>query len=454
MDRILDFLSDYAVSMTYEKLSERVVHEVKRRVIDTLGCAMGSYNMGPPRIARAHAMEVGSAPGSTILGTRHESAPELAAFANGVMARYSDFNDMSVGRKSGHPSDNILPVLAAAEYAGADMHAALAGIVLAYEVQDRIGDVCVHLLDTGWDYVLYTALASAAGAGKAMGLNKEQVANALALAVVPNAAMFQTRVGELSMWKGCAAPNAARNGVFAALMARGSLTGPGEAFEGSCGFNHQFGIALELPPFGGEDVPFIIEQTRFKNFPCDYEAQCCVTPAQALQKVLGGKVDEVERIEIETYEHGVQCSADTRDKWHPTSRETADHSLPYVAAVALARGAVWIDDFVEERIRDPKIHAVMQKIEVRATEEFTRAWPEAYPFRITVTTRSGRKHVEEVYYAKGHPKNPMNDQEIEAKFRRLAEPVMGQTRVDRALGALWHLEDMKSVREMFALFVL
>ena len=180
------------------------------------------------------------------------------------MARYSDFNDMSVGRKAGHPSDNILPVLAAAEYAGADMHSTIAGIVLAYEVQDRVGDVCADLIDSGWDYVLYAALASAAGAGRAMALSKEQMANALALAVVPNAAMFQTRVGQLSMWKGCAAANAARNGVFAALMARRGLTGPEQAFEGSCGFNKQFGITLTLPTFAGATLRLLLSRVDLR----------------------------------------------------------------------------------------------------------------------------------------------------------------------------------------------
>ena len=184
MDRILESLSDYGAHLRYGALSDRVIHEVKRRVIDTLGCAMGSYNMHPPGIARAHALEVTSTPGSTVLGTRHRSAPELAAFANGVMARYSDFNDMSVGRKAGHPSDNIPAVFAAAEYAGADMRSTIAGIVLAYEVQDRVGDVCAAAIDRGWDYVVYTSFAAAAGAGKAMGLSKEQLANALALGVV------------------------------------------------------------------------------------------------------------------------------------------------------------------------------------------------------------------------------------------------------------------------------
>ncbi|MFB3816771.1 MAG: MmgE/PrpD family protein [Candidatus Methylomirabilales bacterium] len=454
MDRILEFLSEYGASLTYDRLPQRTVHEVKRRVIDTLGCAMGSYHMRPPQIARAHALETTGSPGATVLGTRHRTAPELAAFANGAMVRYSDFNDMSVGRKAGHPSDTIPAVFAAAEYIGADMRDVILGIVLAYEVQDRVGDVCEPVIDGGLDYVVYTSFAAAAGAGRVMGLTKEQLAHAIALAVVPNGPLFQTRVGTLSMWKGCAAANAARNGLFAALLARRGLTGPDQAFEGSSGFGKVYGVTMELPSLGGGDVPYSLELSRFKAYPCDYEAQCCVTPAAALHQVLRDRLDDVERIVIETYEHGVQCSADSRDKWNPTTRETADHSLPYVAAVALCRGTVWVDDFTPERIRDPKVHAIMQKIEVRAIDEFNRAWPEAYPFRVTVTMKSGQTHVEEIFYAKGHPKNPMTDQEIEAKFRRLAEPVMGQAAADRGLGALWQMEKMRSMQDLLSLFVL
>ncbi len=452
MDGVLDFLSDYGVALTYQKLPKGVVHEVKRRVIDTLGCAMGSYYMEPPEIARAHALEAISKPGSTVLGTRHQSAPELAAFANGVMARYLDLNDTTA--KGGHPSDNIMAILAAAEYAGADMPTAIASIVIAYEVQDRFGAVSRALRTNGWDNAIYVALASALGAAKVMGLSKGQMANALSLAAVPNAPMNQTRVGRLSMWKGCSAPNAARNGVFAALMARRGMTGPQEAFEGSRGFKKQLGTSFELPAFGGDGEPFAIETDKLKTFPCDYEAQCSITPALALHKTLKGRIDEVEKIDIETYDNAVYVAADTRDKWNPTNRETADHSIPYVVAVALTRGTFWLDDFAEERIRDPNIHALMQKIEVRATEECNRDWPEAYPFRITATTKSGEQHVQEIRYAKGHPKNPMSDQDIEAKFRRLTEPVLGQTRTNNALSQLWHLEDMKNAQELLALFVL
>lgn len=454
MDKTLDLISDYAVSLDFEKLSEATVHEVVRRVVDTFGCAMGSFNMEPPRIARAHALEVSGTPGATLLGTRHRSSPEMSAFANGVMARYSDFNDMAVGKKAGHPSDAIPAVLAATEYVGGGVRDAITGIVLAYELMDRLGDSCVGVLDGGWDYVIYTAVGVAAGSAKAMGLNKEQIANAIALAVTANVATHQTRRGELSMWKGCAAPNAARNGVFAAMLARRGLTGPEEAFEGVAGFNNQLKVKAAFPTLGGRNGQFTIEQSRFKNYPCDYEAQCCVTPAMELHRDLGGRWQDIDKVEIETYTHAVECSADSRDKWNPTSRETADHSLPYCVAVALHRGTIWVDDFVPERIADRDVHALMQRIGVHATEPMDLMWPDAYPFKLTLTTKSGQILMREIYYAKGHPRNPMSDQEIETKFHKLADPVLGVRGVEAALRVLWQLPDLARLADVFEPFAL
>ncbi len=453
MDKILDQISDYAVSMKYEDFSPTTVSEIVKRVVDTFGCAVGSFPMEPPRIARAHAMEVVSTPGATILGTRHRTSPELASFANGVMARYSDFNDMSVGKKGGHPSDCMLPILAAAEYAGTSVQDAMVGMVLSYELQDRIADSCVGVLDGGWDYVVYNAISVAAGAARAMRLNKQQIANAIAIAVTSSVATHQTRRGHLSMWKGCAAPNASRNAVFAAMLAKRGLTGPDEAIEGVAGFNAQLKVKLELPVLGGRNGQFTIEQSRFKNYPCDYEAQCCVTPAMELYQDLGGKIDQVEKVEIETYDHAVECSADSEEKWHPNTRETADHSLPYCVAVALHNGTIWVDDFTEERIADPKIHALMQKISVRATPRLTATWPDAYPFIVTATTKSGKSFTREIHYAKGHPKNPMTDAEIETKFRKLSESVLGKKGCDEALKVLWRFDKLAKVSDAFEPFV-
>lgn len=453
MDRVLQFLTEYAISLTYEKIPPEVLHQVKRRTIDALGCAMGAYWMEPAQIARAYAMEVTARPGATVLGTRHRTAPELAAFANGVMVRYLDFNDTLLARDGGHPSDNIPAVLAAAEYVAADARAAITGIVLAYELQGRFGELgCLR--SKGWDHVTYVALSSAAGAGKAMGLTHEQMANALALAATGNTALRQTRVGTLSMWKGCAAGNACRNGVFAALMARRGLTGPEEAFEGPRGFLKQITGPLHLPPFGGNGRLFKVQDAKFKYFPADYEAQCAIQPALELRQIIKGRAEEIERVIVDTYDLAVEVAADSQDKWNPTTRETADHSIPYVLAVVFTKGTLWLDDFTEERIGDTELHSLMQRIEVRGNEEYSRAWPEANCFRIELVTRSGERHVREIRYAKGHPKNPMTDQEIEAKFRRLAEPVLGHRPMDQILERLWHFEEVKNLRKMLTLFEL
>ncbi len=449
MDRVLQILSDYAMSLTYEKLPQEVVHQVKRLTIDALGCAVGAYLMEPPKIVRSHALEVTAEPGATVLGTRHRTAPELAAFANGVMVRYLDFND-TLG---GHTSGNIPAVLAAAEYASADARAAITGIVLAYEVQCRMADAS-RLTSRGWDHATNMVLGSAAGAGKALGLSHKQMANALALAATTCVALLQTRQGSLSMWKGCAEGNSSRNGVFVALMARRGMTGPEEAFEGRAGFIKQVSGPIELPPFGGDGRPFKIQASKLKYFPTDYEAQCAVHPALELRKLLEGRVEEIEKVVVDTHDQAVLMAADSREKWNPTTRETADHSIPYVLSVALTNGTVWLDDFTEERIMNPQLHALMQKIEVREKKEYTQAWPEASCFRIEVLTKSGKRHVQEIRYAKGHPKNPMTDQEIEAKFRRLAEPVMGARQVNRILDRLWHLEEVHDPREILTLFEL
>jgi 2-methylcitrate dehydratase len=452
MDTILELVSSYGAALVYQDLSAPVIHQLKRRVIDTFGCALGCIDMELPSLARAHALEVGSKPGSTVLGTRHTTSPEAAAFANGVAVRYLDFNDTSIAGNAGHPSDNMMAVFAAGQYAGADIKSIMLGIVLAYEVHGRFGAACRKIRANGWDNAVYVGLASAAGAAKAMGLDKPRIAHALALAAVANAPMGQTRVGHLSTWKGCTAPNAARNGVFAALLARRGMTGPEEAFEGSRGFKKQLGTTLDLAAFGSDG--FMIEADKFKSYPCDYEAQCALEPALKLHEVLQGGVNEIESIDIETYEHAILISADGPAKWSPKTRETADHSLPYVVAVGLARGSLWLEDFEDDRIADPAIHQLMQKINVRSSDEYNRSWPEAYPFRVSISMKSGEQYVEEVRYAKGHPKNPLSDSEIEAKFRRLAEPVMAQDRIDHTLERLWQLEEMKTAQELMELFAL
>jgi len=456
MDETLTFLARYADDLTYGALSSNAVREVKRRLIDSLGCALGAYRFEPPSIARAQALEATGTPGATVLGTAHRSTAELAAFANGVMIRYLDFNDMSMAKHGGgHPSDMIAGVLAAAEYAAADPSAVITGIVLSYEVMDRLADECDISIGRGWDYATWIAIGSAYGASKALGLSREQTANAVAIAAVANVSLFQTRRGALSMWKGSAGGNGSRNGVFAALLAKRGMTAPAEAFNGESGFFRQVaGGPISLPPFGGNGRRYKIEDSKLKAFPADYEAQSAVHPALKLHDDIEGRVDAIESVDIVTYGVAIRIAADTPAKWAPTTRETADHSIPYLVAVALTRGDVGVDDFSIERIRDTDLRKLMAKIRVRESEEFTRAYPESTRFRLELTTRSGDRHVAEVRYPKGHPKNAMTDNEVEDKFRRQAVDLLPADQIDAVLETCWNLEQSASVGELMTLLAL
>ncbi len=454
MDKTLKYLTDYAASLTYDQFAPDVIHQVRRRVIDALGCAMGCYTEEIPKLVRAHAMEVTAKSGATILGTKHRTATELAAFANGVMVRYLDFNDSGTSKEvGGHPSVNIPAILAAAEYAGASAESFICAVVLAYEIHGRMADV-LGLWRRGWDHASYMTLASAAGAAKVLGLSHAQIADALSLAATTGFYLGQTRTGRVSKWKGCAEGNGGRNGVFAALMAKRGMTGPEAAFEGAKGLFKVASSPVEMPVFGGKDEVFKIQIAQHKYFPSDHETQCAAHPAIELGKILANRLDEIEKIVVDTYHLTMEVAADSPEKWDPQNRETADHSLPYILALCLTQGGYWLDDFEDEKIRNPKLRPLMKKVQVRETEECNSKFPDCNSFRIEVTMNNGEKIMRGIDHAKGDPQNPMTDEEIETKFRKLAAPVMSKGKMDRALDRLWHLEDMRDMSEVFGLFEL
>src|SRR5918999_3071563 len=258
MDRITDMLSSYACALSYEDLSPEVVHQVKRTVVDTLGCAMGGYLSEPAKIARRLASSVTSSMPSRILGTEDYSSMDMAGFANGVMVRYLDCNDAYFSPGGGHPSDMIPAILAMADPLGCDGQTVITAIVLAYEVFCRLSDQVVAG-DLGWDQGIFSVIGAACGAGKVLGLDCQAMTHALSLAVVPNLPLGVTRVGELSMWKGCAAACATRAGIFAAQLAQEGMTGPAEAFDGPRGLWEQaVGQPVALRPLGSGGEPFRI----------------------------------------------------------------------------------------------------------------------------------------------------------------------------------------------------
>ena len=290
-DPIVERLTSYVASLEYEDLPTEVVHQVKRLVIDSMGCGLAASDADPVRAARDLALEVHGSLPATLLGTAATTTPDMAAFVNGTMVRYLDFNDSYNGKDIAHPSDNIAPVLAAAEAHGRSGRALIAAVALAYEVQAAWAD-SFHLASGGvWDQAAYAAVSMPLGAGKVIGLTVEQLAEALRISVVGGMTLGEARRGTISHWKAAAVPNAGRNGVFAAMLARRGMTGPPEVFTGSHGyFAGVTGAPVELAPLaleGGNDRAFRLMESRFKRFPAGFVSQTAIEGAMEARDALG-----------------------------------------------------------------------------------------------------------------------------------------------------------------------
>lgn len=448
MKTVADRLAEFAVNLGFSDLPQEVVHEAKRRVIDSIGCALGAYSAEPVRLVRTLAREVTSRLGATLLGTEHKTGPELAAFVNGGMIRYLDFNDTYLSREPAHPSDNLSTALAMAESQSKTGSDLITALVLGYEVQCRLCDAA-SLRSRGWDHVTYGALSTALVAGKLLDLDQPSMVHALNLSGVANIALRQTRVGELSPWKGFAFANAARNGVFAARLASRGMTGPAPLFEGERGFFRLVTGPFEIPALGGADHPFKILETYLKFYPAEYHAQTAIEAALLLRPSCA--IKDVHAIRVRTFDVAEEIIGKDPEKWHPKSRETADHSLPFLVAVALMDGQVGMEQFTERRMSDPRLLALVQKVRVVADPDFSSAYPEAMPNQVEIHATHGKRHVLKVTYPQGHPKRPLTNEELEVKFRALSSPVLSEAQQDRLLQYLWHLETAADLSELFHL---
>jgi 2-methylcitrate dehydratase len=263
-------------------------------------------------------------------------------------------------------------------------------------------------------------------------------------------ALEQTRLGELSIWKGGAAPNAARNAVFAALLAREGFTGPDEAIEGRWGLWHKVG-KFEWAPFGGRGGPFRVTRTHLKNYPAVLHAQSPITAALQLHGQFA--IDDVEKVSIDSYWVANRYLDRSSPDWNPATRETADHSIPYLVAAALMDGRVSEATFDERHLRDPRLRALITKTTITERADYTVMYPDGCPCRIEVLTRAGERKTAETRYFRGHAKNPLTDDEVEAKFRRLGEGVLAPHRVDAMLEKLWRCEKLQHITDVLDLFV-
>ena len=445
MDATLKRITDFAWQLNYGDLPPVAIRECKRRIIDTLACALGGFDAQPSKIARAIARRVSSETPARILGTLELSSPELAAFANGVMMRYLDLND-ATGSGGGHPSDMFAALLAAAESTKSDGKTLITAAVIAYELYLGFF-AAIQVRDRGWDHVVYTVLAAAAGAAKIMKLDHPMTASALSLALTPNMALEVARRGELSMWKGCAGGNASRNALFAVQLAAEGMTAPESVFEGENGVWNAVG-KFDWPPFAGQDRPFRIADSRMKFYPCVYPGQSPVEATLAIRS----QVDphDIEAIVVRTYRSAWYEAGSEPVKWAPTTRETADHSIPFLVCAALLDGKVDAATFSAERISDPRLRSLIHKVQVIHDRELDKLQPSRNPCRLEITLKNGAKKLSSVDYAKGHVKNPASDKDIEVKLASMSNGLLSPAQVTELLDMCWRLEELDDVGELIS----
>ncbi|MDG6910602.1 MAG: MmgE/PrpD family protein [Nitrososphaerota archaeon] len=442
-------LAEYALSVSFQKLDERTVDEMKVRVVDALGCALGAFDEKPVQMARRGALSLRAGGPSGILGTASRSSPDLAAFVNGLMIRYFDYNDTYLSKEPAHPSDNLAACLSVAEAEGSSGKDFIAAAVAAYEIQCRLCDAA-DIRHRGWDHVNYGLVSSSLAASMLMGLGSSRATQAVNIALNGHIAMRQVRAGELSMWKGASFANAARNAVFAATLAAEGMTGPSPIFEGEMGFFRQVSGPFELDTekFGGRAGGYKVNETYVKYWPAEYHAQSAIWAALEVRKMVRG-MDEVKSVQVDTHEAGFTILGKDPEKWRPATKETADHSLPYIVGMSLLEGKVDNGTYSERRLKSGRNLEFIQKIAVREDPAFTSLYPsKGMANRVTLTTNAGKTFSKEVVVPRGHPFYPMSREEVEGKFRRLTCGKLPAARADEALGMLWELEKVKDLRKL------
>lgn len=414
-------LADFAVRATYEDLSGPAREALRIRVLDSLGCAIGALGSEPVRLVRQQVEEFGGAPLCTLIGGG-KTAPDRAAFYNGALVRYLDFNDSYLAKgETCHPSDNVAAVLAAAEYANRSGREFMIALAVAYQVQCRLSDVA-PVRDKGFDHTTQGSYAVAAGVSRALGLDRTRAANALNICGTAFNALRVTRTGRLSHWKGLAYPNAAFCCTHAAFLAMRGISGPPEVFEGNKGFMQTIAGPFELD-WSREGVERVT-RTILKNYNAEIHSQSAIEALLELKQQERIRPEDVERIELDTFDvaYKIIGGGEEGDKRLVATKEEADHSLPYLLAVALLDGEVMPEQFAPDRIRREDVQQLMRKVVVRPSENLSRRFPSEMPAELRIILRGGRTLEARKAGYEGFLTTPMSWAAAVRKFERLAVP--------------------------------
>jgi len=435
-------LADFVVNVSFNDMSGFAVRELKSRVLDSLGCALGALGSEPVRFVQQQIEDFGGRERCTLTGGG-KTAPDRAAFFNSTLVRYLDFNDSYLAKgETCHPSDNLGAVLAAAEYANASGREFLTALAVAYQVQCRLSEAA-PVRSKGFDHTTQGSYSVAAGVAKALNLDREKTANAIAISGTAYNALRVTRTGKLSHWKGLAFPNTAFGATHAAFLAMRGVTGPLEVFEGNKGFIDTIAEAFEIG-WSQENLE-VVTKTILKKYNAEIHSQSAIECVFELQRESGFRPEHVQQIEIEIFDvaHKIIGGGEEGSKIEVLTKEIADHSLPYIIAVALLDGEVTPAQYAPERIRRGDVQELLRRVMVRPAPEYSAAFPAEMPCRIRVHLGGGQILSKEKRDYPGFFTSPLPWDAVKDKFHHLADP-----HADRVLreGIVNHVANLEQIQ--------
>ena len=447
VDPIQESIAQAAMRLRFTDLPEETVHAAKKRILDCLACIYPAMDAEPSRVVRDVAAKHYPTGPATILGTAQRTTADMAAFANATTARYAELNDALhvPGSPGGHPSDIITPLLAVAEAQGSSGADLIAAVVLGYEVYIAMAETTsLH----NWDATNWAGLGTAVATGALLGFDLQQFRDAIAVVLIPNNALRRARRGNLSMWKAAAAGQAGRAGVFAALLVASGMTGPTLPFIGKTGWHDAVGngTPAELPHLADVGRGLRLHRSMLKP-----RAACGtgIAAVLAAEKAFDAQRDplSIRRVVVQTYADAKAKLGTYAHHWNPTTRESADHSIPYLVSAALVDGFIGPRQFDDAHLADPRIRHVIDTVEVVEDPGFTRAYLEAphlHRTRVSVESDGGNA-VGEAGGEFGEIGDEMSDLDANRKFLSLTAGHLGQQRSESLLSVLWDLDSVADV---------
>jgi 2-methylcitrate dehydratase len=434
-------LAQFVVGTSFQVLSSAAKQELKIRVLDAVGCAIGALEGEPIRMLQVQLDDFGGKPHCTLIGGG-KTAPDLAALYNGALVRYLDFNDSYLAKgETCHPNDNVGAVLAASEYAKAKGSDFLLALAVAYQVQCRLSDVA-PVRSKGFDHTTQGSYAAAAGVSKALGLDVEKTANAIAISGTALNALRVTRTGKLSHWKGLAYPFTGFGATHAAFLAMRGITGPAEVFEGNKGFMDSIAGKFEID-WSKENLERVT-RTILKKYNAEIHSQSSIEGILNLKKEQDFKPEEIEKVEVEVFDvaYNIIGGGEEGEKKHIRTKEEADHSLPYILAVALLDGPVMPEQYYPERIMKSDVQNLLQKIIVRPRDDYSRRFPNEMPTHLIVHLKGSRVVEKEKRDYEGFFTRPMGWERATQKFNSLASRYVDANLRKQIVECISQMEDL------------